>query len=53
MKVLVNGKIVEKELNNKREFPERPLTEIDFLQQQITDLQLAMTELYEGGQANG
>ncbi len=28
-------------------------TTMESLQQQITDLQLAMVEMYEGGQANG
>lgn len=31
----------------------QPDSEIDQIKQQITDLQLALTELYEGGQADG
>lgn len=33
--------------------PVDPNAEIEALKQQITDLQLAMVEMYEGGQANG
>lgn len=33
--------------------PVDPNAEMEALKQQITDLQLAMVEMYEGGQANG
>ena len=57
---IVNGNYVtmtqediEKSKEQDKQEPEKPLSDIDILKQQVTDLQLAMTEIYEEGILNG